>query len=160
MLHTQAQKRKERITMPNTKEKLKRVLRTIISILVTFCGITGITLYTLLPGKDWQKIAEEYNNQGLELYNSGAYREAIEFYDKAIELEDKGIANIDICYYNRGKSYYKLGDYEKAVGDYTQAIAIASRLKYYFERANAYEALGDYEHAALDNANGLLNTIE
>lgn len=50
------------------KFSLKKLMGIILTILTTFCTITGITAWTLLE-KDWQKIAEQYNNEGLELYN-------------------------------------------------------------------------------------------
>ncbi len=105
-------------------------------------------------------IAEEYNNTGLEMYNSGEYEAAIEMYDKAIVLAKREIDNLDMCYYNRGRAYYKLGSYEKAIDDYTVAIAINPRSKYYSDRAVTYEKLGDTKNAALDNARAIMNNIE
>lgn len=109
---------------------------------------------------DWQSKAEEYNNKGLDLYNSGYYEEAIEMYDNAIALEKQGIEDIDICYYNRGRAYYKLGNYEKAVGDFTISIEIKPHAKYYSNRAEAYRALGDHANASLDDSKAILNAFE
>ena len=115
--------------------------------------------YTLVE-KDWQKIAEKYNNDGLELYNLGKYEESIEAYDKAIELESKGIDDIEVCYYNRGRAYFKMGNYQKAIGDYTMAIEISPKSKYYSDRAVTYEKIGENEKAALDNIKALTAIIE
>ena len=142
--------------------KFKIKLVAIITALATFCTITGITLKDPIMKmfeKDWQAIAEQYNNDGLELYDLGKYEEAIELYDKAIELENKGIDDMDVCYFNRGLSYYKLGNYQKAVGDFTQAIDISSKPKYYLNRALAYEKTGDTEKAALDNIKSLTQIV-
>ncbi len=105
--------------------------------------------------KDWQGIAEKYNNDGLEQFELGKYEEAIELYNKAIKLENKGINDIEVCYYNRGRAYYKLGNYETAIENYSQAIKISPKSKYYLARAAAYEALGDKEKAALDNVSAI-----
>ena len=130
-----------------------------IFIITTFCTITGITVLTLLE-KDWKKIAEQYNNEGLELYNLGEYEEAITLFDKAIGLESKGIEDIEVCYYNRGRTYFKLGNYQKAIGDYTIAIEISPLSKYYSERAFTYKMIGETEKAALDNIRALTTIIE
>lgn len=110
--------------------------------------------------KDWQKIVENYNNDGLEQYNLGEYEEAIVLYNKAIDLEDKGIEDIEVCYYNRGRAYFKLGNYQKAIGDYTIAIEISPQSKYYSDRAVAYEKIGETEKAALDNLRAITTIIE
>lgn len=149
--------------LKNGKSKLKKKVSAIIVIISTVCGITGFTilnLYDLFFAKDWQAIAEKYNNEGLELYNSGEYQEAIEMYNKAIELEEKKIENVDICYFNRGLAYYKLGDYGKSIGDYSIAIAINPRAKYYSQRALAYKMIGDEANETLDNIRALTSLIE
>ena len=122
-----------------------------ITVVTTFCTITGITILTLIE-KDWQEIAEQYNNDGLELYNLGEYEEAIVLYDKVIDLENKDIEDIEVCYYNRGRAYFQLGNYQKAIGDYTMAIEISPQSKYYKDRAIAYEMIGDSENALLGTA--------
>ena len=131
----------------------------IITIITTFCTISGVTVVSLLD-KDWQEISEKYNNEGLELYDLGEYEEAIELYDKAINLEDKGIRDIGVCYYNRGMAYFKLENYEKAIGDFTKAIEISPKSKYYSNRAVAYEKIGDPEKASLDNMRAITNILE
>lgn len=139
---------------------IRHKIWTIISVTATILGILGVTVFGLIEHfteKDWQALAEEYNNNGLELYNSGEYEAAIEMYDNAIALEEKEIDNMDICYYNRGRAYYKLENYEKAIGDYTMAIEINPRGKYYSDRAVTYEKIGDIENAALDNARAVMS---
>lgn len=142
-------------------------MKKIVGALATFCGITGITVCSLFGSKieavfhkDWTVIAEQYNNDALELYDSGKYEEAIKLYNKAIELEDKNIEGIETCYYNRGRAYYKQGNYLKAIGDYTKAIEISPKGKYYSERAMAYEAAGDSANAMLDNMQAALSIRE
>lgn len=137
----------------------KKWLIAIITSITTFCTVTGITVSSLLE-KDWQAIAEEYNNDGLELYNLGKYEEAIALYDKAIALEGKGIRDIEVCYYNRGKAYFRLANYQKAIGDYTIAIQFSPKPKYYSDRAIAYEMIGDLENAMLDNLKAITTINE
>lgn len=138
---------------------VKKWMTSLIFIITTFCTITGITVLTLVE-KDWQEIAEQYNNDGLELYNLGEYEKAIVLYDKAIDLENKGISDIDVCYYNRGRAYFKLGNYQKAIDDYTIAIEISPQSKYYSDRAVAHERIGETESAALDNIRAFTTIIE
>lgn len=154
---------KSKTERSSDKPELKQKIGKFISVVATVFGIMGITVFGVVEHfveKDWQAIAEEYNNSGLELYNSGEYEEAIEKYDEAIALEEKKIEDMDICYYNRGRAYYKLGNYEKALGDYTAAIELNPRGKYYSDRAVTYEELGDTINAAADNARALMSSIE
>lgn len=140
----------------NKEKRISKInkLKKVVIVISTVCGITGITLLGLLESvlkKDWQAIAEQYNNDGLDLYNTGEYEKAIDLYNKAIELEAKDIEHLETVYYNRGMAYYNLGDYQKAIGDYSIAIQIAPSAKYYTARANAYEAVGKTENAFMDN---------
>lgn len=146
-------------TSKKKKYPVKRWAALLMTIITTFCTVTGITVFTLVE-KDWQKIAEQYNSDGLELYNLGKYEEAIVLYDKAIGLESKGIKDIEVCYYNRGRAYFKLGNYQEAIGDYTIAIEISPKPKYYSDRSVAYEMVGETERAALDNIKALTTIIE
>lgn len=103
------------------------------------------------PEPDWQAMAEEYNNKGLDLFNLQQYNDAIVEYDKAIELEKYGIEDIEVCYYNRGRVYYVLGNYRKAIGDFTIAININPKREYYIQRAQAYSMIGDIGNEIRDN---------
>lgn len=141
------------------KCSIKKYVTIFITIITTFCTVTGITIFELVE-KDWQEVAEQYNNEGLELYNLGRYEEAIVLYDKAIDLENKGVEDIEICYYNRGRAYFKLGNYQKAIGDYTLAIEISPQPKYYSDRAVVYEMLGETEKASLDNIRALITITD
>lgn len=147
------------ITFEKKKYSIRKWIGILITLFTTFCTITGITILTLVE-KDWQEIAEQYSNDGLELYNLGKYEEAIALYDKAIKLENRNIDDIDICYYNRGRAYFKLGNYQKAIGDYTIAIEISPKSKYYSNRAVTYEMIGEIEKAALDNISALTTIIQ
>lgn len=144
------------------KKKFFIKLKKVVAIISTICGITGLTAWGLINlafEKDWQTIAEEYNNEGLDLYNSGEYEKAIELYEKAIALEEKGIDDIEVCYFNRGRAYYKLGDYEKAIGDYTIAIDINPKAEYYSQRALAYGMIGDTANETLDNLRAIGSSL-
>ena len=150
----------------NTKKKPKSTIATvgiIVGIIAGICGILGtsvVGIYNHFFTEDWQERAEQYNNKGLDLYNSGQYEEAIEWYDKAIVLETKKIEDIDICYFNRGRAYYNLANYEKAIGDFSIAIGINPRAKYYSQRALAYKQVGDTVNEALDNVKAVAGALE
>jgi len=134
-----------------------------LGIISAICGILGFSVFGLIKmaaERDWQAIAEQYNNEALALYDSGEYEQAIELYDKAIELEPKGIEDAEVCYFNRGRAYHKLGDYQKAIGDYTKAIELNPNSEYYSTRAVAYEEIGDTMNASLDNVRALTSMIE
>lgn len=146
-------------TFKKKKSSVKKRITLIVTIITTFCTVTGITVCTLVE-KDWQEISEKYNNNGLELYDLGEYEKAIELYDKAINLENKGIRDVEVCYYNRGRAYFKIGNYEKAIGDYTKAIEISPKSKYYSDRAVSYMRIGETERATLDNISALTGIIE
>lgn len=158
-IHNRKKNKDEEIAPEEKKCSVKKYIVKLISIVGTFCTITGITVLTLIE-KDWQDIAEQYNYRGTELYNLERYEEAIDFYDKAIALENKGIVGIEMCYYNRGRAYFKLADYQKAVDNYTMAIKISPESKYYSDRAIAYEMMGDSANALLDNIKALTAITE
>lgn len=163
IINFEHRKEENAVTKRRKGRKFIKWASCVIGILATFCTITGVTIIgvrTAIMDKDWQKVAEQYNNDGLELYDLGEYKDAIELYDKAIDLESKGIKDIDVCYYNRGRAYFKLENFDKAIGDYTQAINISNKSKYYTDRAVAYEKIGATEKAALDNINAMTAIIE
>ncbi|MCM1416854.1 MAG: tetratricopeptide repeat protein [bacterium] len=149
----------EAVAIEKKKLFIKEKIGVLFWVLTTFCTITGVTVVKFVE-RDWQEIAEQYNNNGLELYNLGEYEEAIVLYDKAIDLEDKDIRDIEVCYYNRGRAYFKLGNYQKAIGDYSIAIEISPQSKYYKDRAVAYEMIGETEKAALDNISALTSIVK
>lgn len=150
----------------NNKKKTKSALATvgiivgIIAGIFSILGISVVNIHNHFFSENWQEMAQQYNNKGLDLYNSGRYEEAIEWYDKAIALETKKIEDIDICYFNRGRAYYILGNYEKAIGDFSIAIGINPRAKYYSQRALAYKQTGDTVNEALDNVKAVAGALE
>lgn len=128
-------------------------------VLATICGFIGVSLKDFYE-KDWQVVAEEYNNTGLDYFSAGDYEMAIDCYNKAIKLEKKGITDIEVCYFNRGRAYYKLQKYEQAVGDYTKALEIKEKSKYYYERAEAYDAMGESINAMMDRIKAATAIVE
>lgn len=132
------------------KEKWYKKANVIVAIVVAVMSIIGIPSIINIVSSTYQKKAEEYNNEGLELYNQENYEDAIAYYNKAINLEKHNIKDMDICYYNRGRAYFKLENYEQAIKDYTSALNINERSKYYSDRSVAYEQLGDMEKAYED----------
>ena len=77
-------------TKSGDRKSIVRRCAFIITIITTFCTISGVTVVSLLD-KDWQEISEKYNNEGLELYDLGEYEEAIELYDKMVDYLKKAL---------------------------------------------------------------------
>lgn len=168
---------KEKSKKSSKKGKLHKNIAGFISLIASICTISGVTVWGLLEyisekdnipfqneenienETDWQALAEQYNNEGLELHNLGEYEKAIEQYNRVIDME-ADIEDIDVCFFNRGQAYYKLKDYQKAISDYTMAIEINAKAKYYSNRALAYEKIGDIENMALDNARVFTSMIK
>jgi tetratricopeptide (TPR) repeat protein len=94
-----------------------------------------------------QTSAYEYNEKGNLSYQSGKYKEALEYYDMAIFI-DKTNAQY---FTNRGSAYCQLWQYEMALRDCNTAIRMNSNnaLSFYW-RAYAKSGLG-YFNEALDD---------
>lgn len=133
------------------KEKLIVKVSFLVAIVASVMAILGLPSINQFFHNLYQQKAEQYNNEGLALFNQGKYEEAIQYYDQSIALERHGIENMDSCYFNRGYAYYKLGDYEKAIEDYTAALNIAEKSKYYSHRGLAYAKIGDNQNAYEDD---------
>ena len=105
-------------------------------------------------------LAESLVAFGIEAYNEGEYKQAIQNYDEAIRLSPQD-AN---TYSSRGMAYWHLGQYERAIQDYDEAIElnlqqaevyyargnITRKSLVYYARGIAYEGLGKTKEAELD----------
>ena len=75
--------------------------------------------------------------RGMNYYNTGHYREAIQNFNRVIELEAT-----PHYYYLRGMCYYSIGRFEEAVADLTRAIdGDSSVADYRYWRGLSYKAL-------------------
>lgn len=101
-----------------------------------------------LANKKWA----DYNHQGIELKNSGRYRDAIEKFDEAINEEPKA----GIPHHGKADALLKMGDYEGALKESNTAISLDKRtpevllgkptiLEFYFRKIQALLGLGRYE---------------
>ena len=91
--------------------------------------------------------AEQYYNQGTELYDKGQVRKAEAYYTKSIELEKK----VPLAYYSRAHIKASTGRPIEAIEDYTAALIIAPTFYKAFENRGAIkDETGDYDGAIAD----------
>ena len=85
---------------------------------------------------------ESLNSQANNLYKSGNYSLAIEFYTKSIQLtpEAKSFAN-------RSAAYFMLKDFEKSLQDALTALKMQDLQKYYSRAGKCFLALGNINGA-------------
>ena len=110
-------------------------------------GIGGIIWLLIIYGL----FANEDLSSGDELYDSGRYEEAIEFYDKAIEYDPKS----SIAYINKCAALNGMGKYEMALEICNKALELDnSNSLFYKNKAHILEKLGrnDEAQAAYDAA--------
>ena len=93
--------------------------------------------------------ADAYYDRGVDYYNLGELRRAIEDYDTAINLDP----NYADAYYGRGVAYYDLGELRRAIEDYDTAINLdPNYADAYYGRGLAYGQLGRVDEAIADLA--------
>lgn len=97
--------------------KTKLILVFIITLIALCIGFTPLLASA--------KTAEEWNNKGYSLYESGRYEEAIAAYNEAIKIDPVFKA----AWYNKGLALYKLGRYDEAVAAYDEVIRIDPNFK-------------------------------
>ena len=91
--------------------------------------------------------AEQYYNQGTELYDKGQVRKAEAYYTESIELEKK----VPLAYYSRAHIKASTGRPIEAIEDYTAALIIAPTFYEAFENRGAIkDETGDYDGAIAD----------
>ncbi len=117
-------------------------------------------LLVFIPLVSFGQTAVELMDEGIELYHSGEYYEAI---SKFIQSIDSSLPNDDY-YYNHimlaydfiGKSKMGLKDYNGAISEFTKIIESNAEFFYvskddvYLQRANAKFMLGDYHGTIYD----------
>lgn len=77
---------------------------------------------------------------GDELFEDGAYQEAIQSYNDFLKLRPRHAKTI----YNRGRCYQELGEYEKAVQDFNKVIDLEPK------HENALLSLGQEKYRIAD----------
>jgi Ca-activated chloride channel family protein len=91
-----------------------------------------------------QKDAALFNTQGLELYNSGKYEEAVRAYRQAVKIKP----DYAEAHNNLGDAYLQLKQYKKAVEAYKQAIRYKPDLaSAYGNMGAAYYKQGEHQRA-------------
>ncbi|MEA5502496.1 tetratricopeptide repeat protein [Halotia wernerae UHCC 0503] len=85
--------------------------------------------------------------EGVNKYNQGNYKEAVDNLTQVIKLEPKNA----LAYNRRGDAFYRLGNYQKSQADSSQAIILNPQdANAYYDRGfSAYE-LGKYKEAIAD----------
>jgi len=96
--------------------KTKLILVFTITVIALCIGFTSLVS---------AETAEEWNNKGYALYESGKYEEAIAAYNEAIKIDPVFKA----AWYNKGLALYKLGRYDEAVAAYDEVIRIDPNFK-------------------------------
>ncbi len=91
-----------------------------------------------------QFTAVQWNNKGLEFYNSGEYNKAIECLNKAIELNPA----LDMAFCNLGATYNLLGNYDKAAEYLNKAAELNSQNDFTWNNLGLlYKQQGKYNQA-------------
>ncbi|WP_293132996.1 tetratricopeptide repeat protein [Microcoleus sp. bin38.metabat.b11b12b14.051] len=91
--------------------------------------------------------AEDFYNQGVDKYNKGDFKGAVEAYDRAIELNP----NYTIAYSNGGSIRYQLGDKQGALADFDRALKIdPNNASAYYNRGTTRSTLKDKQGAMQD----------
>lgn len=108
----------------------------------------------LLAGRALFDEAGFYNSRGLEAFNDGEYRLALDDFNRSLELDP----NEAEAYYNRGRSHLFLGNFAAAVQDFDNAVTRRFPLPEVFlwrglaqeKLANPGEAEADFDAFVLE----------
>ena len=95
-------------------------------------------------------------NEGIQLYKSGDYTEAL---NNLIEVDIKELksVNADTLYYYLGESYFKTGDYEKSLEAHIKAVELDPELfRSWVTIGVCYRKLGDTKQALESYSKALL----
>ena len=107
-------------------------------------------LNLLIIGCSWSQLTKY--ELGVESYNNGRYRTAVEYFTRAI-WEDPVNAEL---YFFRGNAMAKLKLYDDAIHNYTTAIKLDAEMEYYKNRGLMFIETGDYKSALNDFNEALL----
>ncbi|MBD1937578.1 tetratricopeptide repeat protein [Microcoleus sp. FACHB-68] len=120
---------------------MRRPLFSFSSLTLVLLTNAGIPLLPISLGKpviavpvsttqDRRNEAIRLNGIGLQQYNQGRFREALETFERALafakEIGDQALYGTTL--YNIGSVYVSLGQYSKALDFYNQALAIAKEV--------------------------------
>ncbi|GBC62045.1 hypothetical protein DENIS_3008 [Desulfonema ishimotonii] len=97
------------------------------------------------------KTAKDYYNEGVKLWKSGQFKEALAAFDRAIGLDE----NFAVPWNGKGYALYYLGRYEEALAAFDRAIRLDENLAHPWNgKGIALYYLGRYEEAlaAFDRA--------
>ena len=61
-----------------------------------------------------------FNEQGIDLYNKGAFEKALLNFDRALEKDPSNPA----VYFNKGQALYEMNKYDQAVACYDEAVRL------------------------------------
>lgn len=90
---------------------------------------------------------QQFYKQGLEAYQRGNYKAAVEKLTQAIEINPKNAR----AYNTRGDAFYRLGEYDKAQADSSQAIRLNPHdANAYYDRGFIFYKLRKYKEAIAD----------
>ena len=91
--------------------------------------------------------AERAYNQGLQLFNSKNFQQAVDSFSKALTMKPE----MEKAWYNRGLAYAGLNKQNEAIADFTKYLFLNDEADYaYFGRAEAYFHMRDTAKALED----------
>ncbi|SCU95227.1 LANO_0E09692g1_1 [Lachancea nothofagi CBS 11611] len=115
------------------------------------------------------EVAENFKNQGNDLYKVKRYREARELYNKGVEIECNVAGINESLYSNRAACELELNNFRRCINDCKLALQInPQNIKCYYRVARAFHSLGNYDEAKqtlefglqLDPGNAALNALQ
>jgi CHAT domain-containing protein/Tfp pilus assembly protein PilF len=134
------------------------------AVMLPFAEISGFFAepWGLMPAAIAQSVeerkaeADQLRQQGIQLFNVGQVREAMQLWEQALEIYqdigDRGGEGTALG--NLGNAYLRLGDYRQAIDFYEKSLAIAREIGDRRGEGNAlgnlgiaYGSLGDYRQA-------------
>lgn len=118
-------------------------------VLLAGCGsfiIAGVISWFLSAPQEISQ-AQLFYQQGINQYQIGNYKAAINYFNRAIKIN----SNYALAYNRRGDAFYRLGDYDKSQADSSEAIRLNSKdANSYYDRGFSLYSLGNYNGAIAD----------
>ncbi|KAI9179635.1 HSP70/90 co-chaperone [Blastocladiella emersonii ATCC 22665] len=105
-----------------------------------------------------EEIAENFKNQGNEMYRDGPkyYTHAVQFYTKGIDQKCADAKLNSVLYSNRAAVHFEQGNFRKCVNDCIEAIKLnQGNVKAYFRAGRAYTRLERFNEAVSALTQGL-----
>jgi tetratricopeptide (TPR) repeat protein len=124
----------------------KRRKKLILASGITTFVLVGLATWLFLGPKDIE-YAKVLYNQGLDSYQAGDYKAALNKFTQAINIDPDYAA----AYNKRGDSFYRLGDYNKSQKDSSDAIRLNPKDgNAYYDRGFILYSEGNYNGAIAD----------